>query len=127
LAVFALLVGCTLFNHPNPNFPKELFPDRKGLVLVMFDERPGTTQSKEFPHYPDKLITADYQSYIQSNKVASILGVRFYQDGTGWHAIQINELVNVGNGRKWLVHILEYDKSDVRIKVRQISWTDRSF
>ena len=65
---------------------------------------------------PDKAITDDYQSYIQSltpeeRKSPSL--PHFYVDGKGQHAIRFEVIMN---GAGW-AHVLIYDKEDKRIKV----------
>jgi hypothetical protein len=68
---------------------------------------------------PDKLITDDFRSYIQSNQLMnSIIFIYFYDDKTGWRAIQITQL---GQPKKtYIEHLLEYDKDGTRTRLRKV-------
>jgi len=77
---------------------------------------------------PDKLITEDFRNYIQSNQlIDSIIFIYFYDDKTGWRAIQITELKKPAEQRVCVEHLLEYDKSGARTKARKVSWHWHSF
>lgn len=79
-------------------------------------------------HCPDKLITDDFQNYIQSRQLMdSVIFIYFYDDKTGWRAIQITEMKKPAEQRVCVEHLLEYDKSGVRTKVRKVSWHWHSF
>jgi hypothetical protein len=71
---------------------------------------------KVYSHDPDPVIEKDYQDYIQkipTKEKDFVIGVAYFEDGTGQHAI--NFAVGV-NGR-YTRHILIYDKENKRIKV----------
>jgi len=65
-------------------------------------------------------IVNDYQDYIQKlpPEDKKYMGpVDFYEDGTGQHAVEIEEALN----GTWWVHILIYDKDNKRIKTIKYS------
>ena len=118
--------------HVGPYKPGEFFPNRTNAIMTTV----GDLKDSQF--CPDKSITDDYQKYIQFNKIKSITEISFYldgkihyegyrqvlKDGTGWHAIVITEM---RPNDKYIEHILEYDKSDTRTKVRRVSWKSWSW
>jgi hypothetical protein len=62
----------------------------------------------------NKAITDDYKDYIQklSPEERERVGLKYFEDGTGQHAVRIT----IGlNGTVWR-HVLIYDKYDKRIK-----------
>ena len=66
----------------------------------------------------DKAITDDCQDYIQKLppkelEKGYVLGINFFEDGTGQHAGKIE---TGSNGKLWM-HVLIYDKENKRIKV----------
>lgn len=64
----------------------------------------------------NKAICDDYQAYIKSipsRKFQFIEGVSFSEDGTGQHAVTIQE----GRSDTYWNHVLVYDKDNKRIKV----------
>jgi len=70
---------------------------------------------------PDKVIMDDYQNYIQklSPEEKKYMGpTRFFEDGTGQHALQIETDIN---GKYIWYHILFYDKDNKRAKVIKYS------
>jgi hypothetical protein len=64
--------------------------------------------------HSNKVITDDYQDYIQKlppNKEQFVIAIGFSEDGTGQHAVEIT----IGlNGTVW-EHVLIYDKDNKRI------------
>jgi len=117
LAVFTLVAGCRI----SPPQAQHLFPFHKGVreVSSMLVPSSITDVTKVCD---DKLIVEDSQNYIRTNNfvIWAVEQLAFYEDGTGWHAMAIT--VNAST-HKNVVHILEYDKFDVRKKVRKTSWT----
>jgi len=68
----------------------------------------------------NKTISDDYHDYIQklSPEDRKYVGpTEFYEDGTGQHAVEIEEALN----GTWWFHVLIYDKSDKRIKTIKYS------
>ena len=67
---------------------------------------------------PNKAITADYQSFIQTlppNQRGYNVGpIQFFEDGTGQHAVMFEDFVS-GNS-SWH-YALIYDKENKRVKV----------
>jgi hypothetical protein len=68
--------------------------------------------------HTDGAITTDYQSYIQKlplqeSQFITKFDIKFYEDRTGQHAVEISIPLN----GTWRMHVLIYDKDDKRIKV----------
>lgn len=122
LAVFISSPGCGgRFYQTQP------FPDHKGAGRFAIYEPPPMLSITDI-QCPDKLITEDFRNYIQSNQlIDSIIFIYFYDDKTGWRAIQITELKKPAEQRVCVEHLLEYDKSGARTKARKVSWHWHSF
>ncbi len=122
LVVIIFFSGCSA-----PFSPMQPFPNHIGAMCIQIYEPPPMLSVTNI-NCPDKAITSDFQSYIQSNNlIDSIILIHFYDDKTGWRAIQITELKKPAEQRLCIEHLLEYDKSGVRIKTSKVSWRWHSF
>jgi len=68
----------------------------------------------------NKAITDDYKIYIKTLTAVeqkNILGVDFYEDEEGKHAVKIE----IGIDGTWWSHVLIYNSSNTRIKVMKYS------
>jgi uncharacterized protein YceK len=112
---------------------QELFPRRTNLIVT------GVGDVKDSQFCPNKSTIDDYQGYIRSNKLNSVTDVLYCQEGTiryegnrqilenrtGWHAIVFT--VQGSEYRKYTDYVLEYNKFDIRTKVRKKRWMNYSW
>ena len=100
LAALVCTSSCTTVRHSSP------LEGWKG----------GTTAYEGCPY--GKAIIDDYRNYIEKlprkeRYYVSDFDIRFFEDGTGQHAVQISIPLN----GVWREHVLIYDKDNKRIKV----------
>jgi hypothetical protein len=87
-----------------------------GCVTQMPDPLAGWHPSSLNNLHLNKMITDDYQDYIQKlspRKKEFVGAIDYFEDGTGRHAVDIK----TGANGRWWRHVLIYDNANKRINV----------
>jgi ABC-type oligopeptide transport system substrate-binding subunit len=82
-------------------------------------EQPFPGWRSNSAYHPDKIITDDYENYIQLHKISGVFETLYFEDGTGRHAVELVVMGKYSGHYKY--YFLEYNKSNVRTRVRTFS------